>query len=174
MSKQDSKTFRKILNRFGKKGTDKNIKITIDQLYEYFKSLNENEELNKDEINLDELLDNIDNQDIIDILDQDISEEEILLAVKNLNTGKTPGEDDIINEYIKSTVNQFLPIYVNLFNLIFSSGIIPDSWFVEIIKPIYTNKGDPNNWDNYRAICLTYNMGKLFTSILNSRLNNHT
>jgi hypothetical protein len=44
------------------------------------------EELNTDEINLDELLDNIDNQDIIDILDQDISEEEILLAVKNLNT----------------------------------------------------------------------------------------
>jgi hypothetical protein len=44
--------FWKILNRFGKKGTDKNIKITIDQLYEYFKSLNENEELNKDEINL--------------------------------------------------------------------------------------------------------------------------
>jgi hypothetical protein len=41
-SKQDSKTF-KILNRFGKKGTDKNIKFTIDQLYEYFKSLNEND-----------------------------------------------------------------------------------------------------------------------------------
>jgi hypothetical protein len=66
-----------------------------------------------DEINLDELLDNIDNQDIIDILDQDISEEEILLAVKNLNNGKAPGEDDIINKYIKSTMNQFLPIHVN-------------------------------------------------------------
>jgi hypothetical protein len=33
-SKQDSKTFWKILNRFSKKGTDKNIKITIHQLYE--------------------------------------------------------------------------------------------------------------------------------------------
>jgi hypothetical protein len=51
----------KILNRFSKKGTDNNIKITIDQLYEYFKSLNENEELNTDEINVDELLDIIDN-----------------------------------------------------------------------------------------------------------------
>jgi hypothetical protein len=170
-SKQDSKTFWKILNRFGKKGTDKNIKITIDQLYEYFKSLNEYEELNTDEINLDELLDNIDNQDIIDILDQDISEEEILLAVKYLNNGKAPGEDDIIKEYIKSTVNQFLPVHVNLFNLIFSSGIIPDSWLVGIIKPIYKNKGNPNNLDNYRAICLTSNMEKLFTSLLNSRLN---
>jgi hypothetical protein len=68
-------------------------------------------------------------------------------------------------------VYQFLPIHVNLFNLIFSCGIIPDSWLVGIIKPIYKNKRDPNNLDNYRAICLTYNMGKLFTSILNSRLN---
>ena len=90
MSKQDSKTFWKILNRLSKKGTDTNIKITIDQLYEYFKSLNENEELNTDEINVDELLDIIDNQDIIDILDHDISEEEILLAVKYLNNGKAP------------------------------------------------------------------------------------
>jgi hypothetical protein len=65
-----------------------------------------------------------------------------LLAVKNLNNGKAPGKDDIINKYIKSTVNQFLPIHVNLFNLIFSCGIIPDSWLVRIIKPIYKYKGD--------------------------------
>ena len=31
------KTSKQILNRFGKKGTDNNIKITIDHLYEYFK-----------------------------------------------------------------------------------------------------------------------------------------
>jgi hypothetical protein len=93
-----------------------------------------------------------------------------LLAVKNLNNGKALGEDDIINKYIKRTVNQFLPIRVNLFNLIFSSVIIPDSWLVGIIKSIYKNKGDPNNLNNYRIICLTSNMGKLFTSILNSKL----
>jgi hypothetical protein len=119
--------------------------MTIDQLYEYSKSLNENEEINTDEIIIDELLDIIGNQDIIDILDQDISEEDMLLAVTNLNNGKAPGEDDIINEYIKSTVNQFLPIYINLFNLIFSSEIIPDSWLVGIINPIDKNKEDPNN-----------------------------
>ena len=67
-------------------------------------------------------------------------------------------------------MNQFLPIHFNLFNLIFSSGIIPDSWLVGIIKPIYKNKRDPNNLNNYRAICLTSNMGKLFTLILNSKL----
>jgi hypothetical protein len=68
-----------------------------------------------------------------------------MLAVKILNNGNVPGEGNIIDEYIKSTVNQVLPIYVNLFNLMFSSGIIPDSWLVGIINPIYKNKGDPNN-----------------------------
>ena len=65
---------------------------------------------------------------------------------EKMNYGKAPGEDDIINKYIKSTVNLFLSIYVNLFNLIFSSGIIPDSWLVGIIKPIYKYKGDLITW----------------------------
>jgi hypothetical protein len=47
---------------------------------------------------------------IIDILDQDISEEDILLAVKNLNNGKAPGEDGIINVYIKHGESVFTPI----------------------------------------------------------------
>ena len=41
-----------------------------------------------------------------------------------------------------------------------------------IIKAIYKNKGDPNDPDNYRAISLVSSLGKLFTSILNSRLSN--
>jgi recombinational DNA repair protein RecR len=125
---------------------DNNIKVTIDQLYEYLKSLNENEELNTDKINLDELLDNIDNQDIILILDHDISEEEIVLAVNKHNNGKASVDDEIINEYLKREVNQFLPIYVKLLNLIFSSGIKSYSWVVGIIKPMYKNKGDPITW----------------------------
>jgi hypothetical protein len=125
---------------------DTNINVTIDQLYEYLKSLNENEEPNTDKINLHELLDNIDNQDIILILDHDISEEEIVLAVNKHNNGKASGDDEIINEYLKRTVNLFLPIYVKLLNLIFSSGIKPYSLVVGIIKPMYTNKGDPIPW----------------------------
>ena len=127
-------------------GTDNNINVTIDQLYEYLKSLNENEKPNTDKINLDELLDNIDNQDIILILDHDISEEEIVLAVNKHTNGRASGDDEIINEYLKRTVNQFLPIYVKLLNLIFSSGIKPYSWVVGIIKPMNKNKGDPITW----------------------------
>jgi hypothetical protein len=65
-----------------------------------------------------------------------------------------------------------LPYYVKLFNLIFDSGENPDSWTLGIIKAIYKNKGDPNDPDNYRAISLVTSPGKLFTSILSSRLSN--
>ena len=69
-------------------------------------------------------------------------------------------------------ITYILTIYVKLFNLIFDSGESPDSWTLGIIKAIYKNKGDPNDPDNYRAISLVSPLGKLITSILNSRLNN--
>ena len=56
----------------------------------------------------------IDNQHITDILDREITEDEILSAVKDLCNGKAPGDDEVVNEYIKCTVNQFLPIYLKL------------------------------------------------------------
>jgi hypothetical protein len=43
-------------------------------------------------------------------------------------------------------------------------------WPWESLKPFIKNKGDPNDPDNYRAITLVSSLGKLFTSILNSRL----
>jgi hypothetical protein len=51
-------------------------------------------------------------------------------------------EDEIINEYIKSTVKQFINVYEKLFNVIFDNGIMPSSWLIGMIKPIYKNKGD--------------------------------
>ena len=41
-----------------------------------------------------------------------------------MNTNKSPGNDCIINEYITSTIDIVLPIYVTLFNIIFDTGII--------------------------------------------------
>lgn len=169
LSKKDSGKFWKILKRFDRGGSDKDIQITIDQLYEYFKSLNESD-VPDDNIDYEELTNSIKSQGVIEIIDQDITEDEILSAVKKLCNGKAPGGDEIVNEYIKSTVNQFLPIYTKLFNLVFDSGIVPNSW-LNTNKPLFKSKGDPNNLDNYRAICLTSNLGKVFTSILNSRLN---
>ena len=53
-----------------------------------------------------------------------------------------------------------------MFNCIFSSGIVPDSWLLGNIKPIYKNKGDPLNPKHFRPITILSCFGKLFTSIL--------
>jgi len=57
-----------------------------------------------------------------------------------------------------------------MFNLVLNSGIIPESWQIGSIIPIYKNKGDINSPKNYRPITLLSCIGKLFTAILNKRL----
>lgn len=108
---------------------------------------------------------NIDNPDFIvndltdtcmfdDILNGEISDEEIVAAVKKLKNSKAAGYDLIVNEHISSTLSIFLPVYKKFFNIIFCSGIVPDEWLIGIIKPIYKTKGDPTQPENYRPISL--------------------
>ena len=52
-----------------------------------------------------------------------------------------------------------------------NTGIIPENWTCGVIKPIFKNKECPTDPDNFRAITLIRCLEKLFTSILNTRLN---
>ena len=103
-------------------------------------------------------------------LNESITEDEIRNIVKNLSNNKAGGYDRILNEYIKSTIDQCIYIYVKLFNLVFDSGFFPECWTVGIIRPLYKNKGDPTNPENYRPITLLSCMDKVVTAILNRRL----
>ena len=105
-----------------------------------------------------------------DSLNRIINEDEIKLAINKLNNNKACGLDGIINEYIKSTEIIFMPLYTKLFNVILDTGIIPHSWSLGKIVPIYKNKGDPEKADSYRGITILSCLGKLFTSILNTRI----
>jgi hypothetical protein len=63
-------------------------------------------------------------------------------------------------------------IYYRIFNIIFNYSVVPDSWLVGVINPIYKNKSDASERSNYRPITLPSCFGKLFTSVLNIRLQN--
>lgn len=157
----------RILNNLSR-SKQKDCVISINDLYEYFRDLNiDNDKSEDDNFELPDC-----NNDVVnDILNCEISEDEqLIIAVKNLKNNKAPGFDHIVNEYIKSTSTLLLPLYKKLFNMILDSIIIPQIWTVGIIMPIYKNKGDPMNPDSYRGITLVSSLGKLFTSILNSRL----
>ena len=57
-----------------------------------------------------------------------------------------------------------------LFNIIYDTGIYPENWSTGVIVPIY-KKGDKDNPANYREITLTCALSKLFTFMLNRRIN---
>lgn len=158
----DPKTYWRILN--GKKKKP-DIPITLNQFYEHFKqlatdntSVNNNTEFENIETNFSY------------ILNDPITEEEVLKNIKKLKNNKSPGTDMIINEYIKITKNILLPLYVMFFNKILDNGVMPSEWMVGMIVPIYKSKGDTSDVNNYRGITLLSCLGKLFTSILNERL----
>ena len=132
--------------------------INIETLYNYFKTLNEqneNEEIAQD-LDID-----INNDD--ELLNSPITKEEIHKCIKILKNNKSSSDDKIINEYLKSTVN-----------IVLETGIIPDSWIEGIIRPIFKNNGDPKNPENYRPVTILSCFGKLFTAVLNLRLKQYS
>ena len=117
-----------------------------------------------------DLLDNVNIGPLNEEINFSITQEEILRCIKKLKNNKACGEDYVVNEYIKSTSELFLPTYEKIFNAIFNSGVMPDIWLVGNIKPIYKNKGNPLDPKNFRPITILSCLGKLFTAILNERL----
>ena len=62
-----------------------------------------------------------------------------------------------------------MPVYLKLFNIVFDLRTMPQTWCHGLITPIFKcgTKSDPSN---YRGICISSCIGKLFCSILNQRL----
>ena len=69
---------------------------------------------------------------------------------KNLRYVKSLGEDQILNDYIKYIKHVFLPLYEKLFNKVFDSGKLPDTWLEGVIRTINKNKEDSTCPQNYR------------------------
>ena len=155
----------------GGKRNKKTSPISIKDFYEHFKQLaddNDNNGNAEDQLKAED--DNSRNELNTSSLNARFDEQEIRKCINKLRNGKSAGIDRIVNEYIKCTADIFMPIYIVLFNKIFDTGTIPEDWVIGLIVPIYKNKGDIADCNNYRGITLLSCMGKLFTSILNARL----
>ena len=90
-----------------------------------------------------------------------ITKEELVTKIQSLKAKKACGPDRIRNEMLKSSSLEMQTGVLKLFNIILKSGHFPSIWNQGIITPIYKNgdKCDPNN---YRGICVSSNLGKLF------------
>ena len=95
---------------------------------------------------------------------------EVIKAIKELKSGKSAEPDLFINDFFVNTCETITDKLVILFHIIFSSKHFPLSWVDGVVIPIH-KKGSKNTVDNYRDITLLSVLEKLFTRILNNRLN---
>ena len=90
---------------------------------EHFESLfsdpNRNENDQNEELQIEEPNDEIENL----IFNSEITEDEVLVAVKHLKRGQSAGPDDLLPEFLIECIEILLPILTHLFNRLFKYGI---------------------------------------------------
>lgn len=102
-------------------------------------------------------------EDLQTILDKTITLEELKKSVKDLKNGKAVAQDLIANEFIKCAPDTLLDAILNVFNSAIRHGVYP--WTSSLVTPLH-KKGSVYDPNNYRAIAVASNMGKLFANIL--------
>ena len=102
-------------------------------------------------------------------LNKDISDSEIKSAILSLKNKKSCGLDMVKNEMLKLSMTTCISTINKIFNKILSEGTFPKSWNKGYIVPLHKtgNGRDPNN---YRGLTINSCLSKVFTTVLNSRL----
>ena len=90
-------------------------------------------------------------------------------ALAELKTGKAPGPDGILVEYLRLYAVTFEHTLLNLINKIFCDHLYPSDWTVNFLKPIF-KKGEKDDTDNFRGLAIGSAFAKLFSQILLKRL----
>ena len=103
-------------------------------------------------------------------LDETITIEEVKNEIHDLKTNKAHGLDLTINEFFKNATDGLITVFTKIFNLVLETGIIPSAWSLGVIRPIYKNKGNIDDPNNYRGISILSCFGKLFSRIISKRL----
>ena len=104
-----------------------------------------------------------------DCMDASFNINELNVSIKRLKNGKSCGIDSITNEMISEGGTALHESILTIFNYIFRSGTYPTKWRDNIILPIFKS-GNKSKPDNYRGIAITSCLGKLFTCMLNTRI----
>ena len=100
---------------------------------------------------------------------REVTQQELIAAVKKLKTGKASGLDQVLNEMIICSVDRYPLAFVNLFNNLLDNCIFPSSWTKSMIVPLH-KKGDKALETNYRGIAILSCLGKFFNVIINERI----
>ena len=98
-----------------------------------------------------------------------ISKEEVKEALRKMKPGKAVGPDLIPVEVWKCLGKVGLDWLSELFNVIFRTVRMPSEWRTSTVIPLYNDKGDVQDCNNYRGKLLSHTM-KLWERVIEGRL----
>ncbi|XP_072179816.1 uncharacterized protein [Diadema setosum] len=107
---------------------------------------------------------------LLEELDVDPTQEELCKAVDSLTCGKAPGNNGIPPDLIKCCKNTLLLPPLDILCQCWREGTLPQDMRDAKIAPLYKNKDDKSDCNNYRGISLLSVVGKLFARVVLMRL----
>ena len=100
-----------------------------------------------------------------------VSNSEIVNIVRQLESGKSAGPDNITGECLKHADSKLNVLISCLFTAIFTHGYIPNAMTDTIILPLVKNKcGNLSDKNNYRPVALANILSKLFERVILDRI----
>ena len=98
-----------------------------------------------------------------------ITEKELETELGNMKLNASSGYDDVNTKIIKETAKEISKPLTHIFNLSFSTGIIPDNLKISLITPIFKSN-EENKFENYRPISFLTCFSKLLEKLMAIRL----
>ena len=105
----------------------------------------------------------------VPVLDDPISVNEVIEAIKGLKSNKASGPDGVSPGVFKCMPDSWVNSLTILFNQVFEEGIYPKCWSLSKLSVLY-KKGNAALCDNYRGISVMNSIAKLYDMILGKRL----
>ena len=101
--------------------------------------------------------------------DKILSRKEVLEATDLLANKKTPDHTGVSTHFIKQTVSSFINPLFHIFNLSFTTGVVPVQFKMAKVIPIF-KAGDKSSMDNYRPISLLSSFSKILEKLVALRI----
>ncbi|KAG5627985.1 hypothetical protein H5410_013203 [Solanum commersonii] len=96
--------------------------------------------------------------------------EEVIRAISRMSRGRATGPDEIPVYFWKSADKAGIEWLTRLFNVIFKTTKMPNEWRWSTMVPLYKNKGDIQNCNNYKGIKLLSHTMKIWERVVEMRV----
>ncbi|CAG7561948.1 unnamed protein product [Fusarium equiseti] len=103
-------------------------------------------------------------------ISEELTEEELWAVIKDIKTGKSPGEDEVPNEAIRLGQDVLFPYLLIGLQACIRLRTHPDCFKKAIIVMVPKIGADPNDPNSYRPITLLSHVSKLYEKVLANKI----